>query len=198
MKDIKPIIAKNLAYFRKENGLTQAQLAEKLNYSDKAISRWELGDTLPDINVLYQLCEFYGIDMNTLTGEDVEGAEIERRAQQGKPVVYRVCIALLTMSAVWLAAILAFIYSGMLGGDYSWMAFIAALPISSVVIWFTGLKVPMHFVVKTVNTSFFNWSLILLFYLWFLTVGYNFWALFLIGIPIQAMIILYIWVRKYK
>ena len=63
MKDIKPTIAKNLSFFRKQSGLTQAELAEKLNYSDKAVSRWEHGDTLPDINVLYQLCDFYGIDM---------------------------------------------------------------------------------------------------------------------------------------
>ena len=47
MKDVRPIISKNLTMLRKEKGLTQAELAEKLNYSDKAISRWENGDTLP-------------------------------------------------------------------------------------------------------------------------------------------------------
>ena len=72
MKDIKPIVAANLATLRKENGLTQAELAEKLNYSDKAVSRWEHGDTLPDINVLMQLCEFYGITLNTLVNENAE------------------------------------------------------------------------------------------------------------------------------
>ena len=66
MEDIKLIIAQNIVSLRKKHDLTQAELAEKLNYSDKAVSRWEHGDTLPDINVLYQLCDFYGIDMNTL------------------------------------------------------------------------------------------------------------------------------------
>lgn len=198
MKDVKSIIAKNLAYFRKENGLTQAQLAEKLNYSDKAISRWELGDTLPDINVLCQICEFYGIDMNTLTGEDVEYEASLNERNQGKPVVYKVCIGLLTISVVWLVAILTFIYSGMMGGVYGWMAFIAALPASCLVIGVTGVKVRMNIVVKTVNSSILVWTLILFCFLWFFINGYNFWALFLVGIPIQAMIILYIWVKKYK
>ena len=61
MKDIKSIVSANLSALRKQKGITQAELAEKLNYSDKAISRWEKGDTLPDLNVLGEICEFYGI-----------------------------------------------------------------------------------------------------------------------------------------
>ena len=198
MKDIKPIIAKNLAYFRKENGLTQAQLAEMLNYSDKAISRWELGDTLPDINVLCRICEFYGIDMNTLTGEDVEYTAKINRESPVKPVVYRVCIGLLTISVVWLIAVLVFVYSGMMSGNYEWIAFVAALPLSCLVIWVTGLKVQMNTVVKVVNNSIMVWTFLLFVYLWFLINGYNFWAFFLVGLPVQAMIILYIWVKKYR
>lgn len=198
MKDIKPIIAKNLAYFRKENGLTQAQLAEKLNYSDKAISRWELGDTLPDINVLSQICEFYGIDLNTLTSEEVEYTAGQKKDGPAKPVVYRVCIGLLTISVVWLVAVLVFVYSGMMRGVYEWLAFVAALPLSCLVIWVTGLKVRMNVVVKVVNNSIMVWTFLLFVYLWFLVNGYNFWAFFLVGLPVQAMIILYIWVKKYR
>lgn len=198
MKDIKPIIAKNLAYFRKENGLTQAQLAQMLNYSDKAISRWELGDTLPDINVLCQICEFYGIDLNTLTSEEVEYTAGLKKDGPTKPVVYRVCIGLLTISVVWLVAVLVFVYSGMMGGSYEWIAFVAALPLSCLVIWLTGLKVRMNTVVKVVNNSIMVWTFLLFVYLWFLINGYNFWAFFLVGLPVQAMIILYIWVKKYR
>ena len=82
MTDIKPIIAKNLAHFRKQSGLTQAELAEKLNYSDKAVSRWEHGDTLPDINVLNQLCEFYGLDKMWSDGEPVNMDEILTNSQE--------------------------------------------------------------------------------------------------------------------
>ena len=46
---IKQNFARNLLAYRKARGLTQSQLAEKLNYSDKSISKWERGDVLPDI-----------------------------------------------------------------------------------------------------------------------------------------------------
>ena len=69
-KDINAIIGKNLLKLRKNKKLTQMELAEKFNYSDKAVCRWECGDTLPDINVLSALCAFYGITLNDLTDED--------------------------------------------------------------------------------------------------------------------------------
>ena len=74
--DVKNIVARNLTMLRKNKGMTQAELAEQFNYSDKAVSRWEHGDTLPDINVLHQLCEFYGITMNDLVSEECRIEEI--------------------------------------------------------------------------------------------------------------------------
>jgi tellurite methyltransferase len=55
MENVKEIIAKNLTELRKANKLTQGALAEKLNYSDKAISRWEHAETLPDIETLCKI-----------------------------------------------------------------------------------------------------------------------------------------------
>ena len=57
MKDLKDIIAHNLVRLRQQAGLTQLKLAEKLNYSDKAVSKWEMGESIPDILVLIQLAE---------------------------------------------------------------------------------------------------------------------------------------------
>ena len=57
MKDLHPTISENLVFLRKSNKLTQSQLAERIGYSDKAVSRWETGDALADINVLYELCD---------------------------------------------------------------------------------------------------------------------------------------------
>ena len=68
-KDIKQIIAKNLANLRKNKKITQTELAEQFGYSDKAISKWENGDTLPDIQTLYQLCEFYNVTLDFLVSE---------------------------------------------------------------------------------------------------------------------------------
>ena len=61
MEDWKQIVAGNLAALRKAQGLTQLQLAEQLHYSDKAVSKWERGESMPDLAVMKQLADFYGI-----------------------------------------------------------------------------------------------------------------------------------------
>ena len=63
MNEIKKLIGKNLTELRKKQKLTQAELATKLNYSDKAISKWEHGDALPSIENLMEICNFYGITL---------------------------------------------------------------------------------------------------------------------------------------
>ena len=70
MNDLNFIIAKNLTELRKKNGLTQAELAEKLNYSDKAVSKWEKGESLPGIEVLYKLGELYGVSLDYIAGRE--------------------------------------------------------------------------------------------------------------------------------
>ena len=69
-KNIREIIAKNLANLRKNKKMTQSELAEKFGYSDKAVSKWENGDTLPDVETLYKLCEFYNISLDFLINEE--------------------------------------------------------------------------------------------------------------------------------
>ena len=67
MEDLKIIVGKNLAALRKKKKLTQIELADKFNYSDKAVSKWEQGATLPDLETLCQLCDFYRVTTEVLT-----------------------------------------------------------------------------------------------------------------------------------
>ena len=64
MDDLKTVVGKNLASLRKQAKLTQIELAEKFNYSDKAVSKWEQGATLPDLETLKQLSDFYGVTID--------------------------------------------------------------------------------------------------------------------------------------
>ena len=66
MKNLNEVISSNIVKYRKESGLTQLELAEKLNYSDKAVSKWERGDGLPDIEVLMRMSEIFGVTVNEL------------------------------------------------------------------------------------------------------------------------------------
>ena len=72
MEELKNVIADNLINLRKSNKLTQLELAEKLNYSDKAISKWERGESLPDIIILKQLAEMYGVSVDYILTEHTE------------------------------------------------------------------------------------------------------------------------------
>ena len=71
-EQFKAIVAKNLANYRKINNLTQLDLAEKLSYSDKAISKWERGESLPDLYTLQRIADLYGITINDLAYEKQE------------------------------------------------------------------------------------------------------------------------------
>ncbi len=202
MIDVKPNIAKNLAYFRKKSGITQAELAEKLNYSDKAISRWEHGDTVPDINVLCTICDFYGIDMNTLLSDYVELIELDNteiaEKEEKNSLLYTVCVYVLTVAVVWLLATVVFIYSGVATGNYQWMAFIWALPISCISIMLCAKRLYIHWLIKFINSSILAWTATLAVFLSFLLRGLNIWPLFLIGIPIQTIIVMRYSIKRFK
>ena len=76
-------IGKYIAFKRKEQGLTQKQLAEKLNMSDKSVSKWERGICLPDVSVYLELCKILDISINEfLAGEDIPKETIEQKAEE--------------------------------------------------------------------------------------------------------------------
>lgn len=76
-------IGKYIAGKRKALGLTQKQLAEKLNMSDKSVSKWERGICLPDVTVYLELCKILGISINEfLAGEDIVEGNVEQKAEE--------------------------------------------------------------------------------------------------------------------
>lgn len=186
MKDVKPIIAENLAALRKSRGLTQAELAERLDYSDKAVSRWEHGDTLPDMNVLCELCEFYGITLDYLVHKGDDAEKLPFKAQKRHETKIAMCA--LAVSIVWLLATVIFVYSNIISGSNYWKAFVWAVPISCAVI----LRMTRSYRSNLFSLCFSSgliWSLLAAIYIQFLR--YNIWLIFVIGVP--AQVILYLW-----
>lgn len=70
MEDVRGALAANLAELRKEENLTQAEFAARFNYSDKAVSKWERGDSLPDVVMLKTIADLYGLRVDDLLTED--------------------------------------------------------------------------------------------------------------------------------
>lgn len=186
MENVKETIARNLAELRRAHNLTQSALAEKLNYSDKAISRWEHAETLPDIETLCRICEIYGVSFEYLLSK--ERTEIAPVNTPVKNTGRRVTICLIAICTVWLAALTLFTSLGTLFGVYDWRIFIWAIPASMTVIFVCNLIWWRSRIFYSIILSFVLWTIILAIYLQMLK--YNLWLLFIVGAPIQAIVIL--------
>jgi len=132
--ELKEAIALNIALYRKALSLTQAELAEKLNYSDKAVSKWERAEALPDIFVLKQLADLFGITLDGLAQkpEKDKKVRVQHRAFQAK-----ILIPMLSAGIAWLAATVVFcaltMFDFVIWAD-SWLVFIIAVPVSFVIL----------------------------------------------------------------
>lgn len=197
--DIKENLSINLVRYRKIVGLTQAELAEKLNYSDKAVSKWERGESVPDLYILKQLADFYGIKIDTLISEPKKDKPQLHRNISKKRAIICLCSA----GLVWLVAILCFALLGIIVPTITrtWLAFIYALPISCIIllvltaVWHKKLT-------NTIIISILIWTTLLSIYLslFYLVAAptFNLWMIFLIGIPAQALTIFWFLYRKVK
>lgn len=127
---IKSTVAKNMIELRKSRGLTQSDLAEMLRYSDKSISKWENGDSLPDISVLAELAALYGITLDDLVHENaadkIADKAAEKKEAEGRNRLVILCLA---VSVVFLIASLIFVYLKLRAGIDYWQAFLWALPL---------------------------------------------------------------------
>lgn len=187
-KDIKQIIAKNLANLRKNKKITQTELAEQFGYSDKAISKWENGDTLPDIQTLYQLCEFYNVTLDFLVSEQSFDEKIKYINHLNKRVIINnSLIELLYCSFVWILAVIIYVYLYTFSEINYWQIFIWAIPATTIVmLLFT--KVWKQKLYTFIVRSLFFWTLVTACYVQF--IEYNIWPLFFLMIPIQVALIL--------
>lgn len=193
MENIKEIIAKNLVELRKSRKLTQQELAEKLNYSDKAISRWEHAETLPDIETLCKICDIYGVRFEYLLQKEQPKGNNPYVIKTDVPSrIVTMCIA---VCAVWIAAFVIYMYTSTILGNNRWTVFIWAIPVSCIVCQIYNKIYFMNNAFRCVMVSLAQWSIILAVYLQLL--AQNMWMLFIMGAPIQAVIILTT-ILKYK
>lgn len=189
MQDLKFIIAKNIQKLRQEKGMTQVELAEKLNYSDKTISKWERGESLPDIVVLKNLADLFDVTLDYLVEEVHDEKLITRGMKEKNDVKNRYIITGTSIFMVALMASLIYVILAMIfpKTNYPWLCYVYAVPAALIVwlvfnsIWFNTRK--NFFIV-----SLLVWSLLLALYLTFSMFGYYIWPILLVGIPAQLII----------
>ncbi len=196
------IIGKNITRLRKLFGMTQLELAEKLNYSDKSVSKWEQGNGIPDVRILVQLAELFNVSVDDLVREHKEKPVVPKRERK----IRRIVITLLSVGVCWLVAVACFVLIGVVWNakqeawrEGAWLAFVYAVPASAVVV--TVFSSIWHWKwTRVAAVSVLIWTLLACIYLtlWVCQV-YDMWLIFLIGVPLQVLALIYfLWRKKAK
>ncbi len=195
----------NIVSYRKRYHMTQAELAEKLNYTDKAVSKWERGESMPDVVTLVQLAELFGVTVNELLVDPNELPETTGAMEKAMEKVVQKTLKrkadkriILSLSSllVWFVALLLFVVISSLDVPKSWVAFIYAVPVNAVVL--LSLRSAWHdFRWNQFLVSAIMWGGILSVYITLLVFAqWDMWKLFLLGVPGQAAILL--WFRMFR
>lgn len=188
MKNIRQNLAKNLIELRKLNKLTQAELAEKLNYSDKAISKWEHGESLPDVEVLCQIAELYGVSIDYLVSSDHDETTEKYKISKERANNNKTIITWLSIFSAVLLAFLGYFFILNVRGNSEWIIFIWMVPLCLVIalvfncIWGKSK-------VRYILLSCLMWSLFTALALQLRQYPYV-WFIYCLGIPGEIIILL--------
>ena len=193
MENVKENIKNNLIFLRKERKLTQRGLAEYLNYSDKAVSRWELGESLPDIDVLITLCKFYGVEFDWLIKKH---ANLISPTAKNINLSIRILIAMMIAVACFAIATIVFVYCKIATANNVWITFVWSTTISIFLVLLCSLKW-WDQLVSFLFATFGLWSLLTSIFLQTLP-SVNIWPIYLVGIPLQVLLVLVYILNKKK
>lgn len=200
-------IGSNIASYRKKNGLTQAGLAERLNYSDKAVSKWERGESVPDVITLVQLAEQLDISVNDLLSDPNElpgnpGSLEKAMSQVSEKALRRKAnknvILGLSSLLCWFVALFFYVVLSSFDETESFSLIFFAYAIPSNAIVLLSLRSAWHdFRWNKALISIIVWGSLLSLYITFYVIwGVHIWKLFLLGIPGQFAI--FLWFRLFR
>jgi transcriptional regulator with XRE-family HTH domain len=202
---LKVQIGANIAAQRRRCGLTQAGLAEKLNYSDKAVSKWERGESIPDVLTMIQLAQHFGVTVDELLGDSEENNRAVSRAKHINPLSpemerkreeNRRIIQMLSSLLVWGIALLVYIVLSSVNLPRTWVTFVYAIPINAIVLLVLR-SAWRKFNRNELLISAIVWGCLLSIHMTLLVYAeVNVWKVYMLGILGQAVISL--WFRMLR
>lgn len=200
MEDMKQIIAKNIATLRQASGMTQLELAEKLNYTDKAISKWERGDSIPDVTVLKLIADLFGVSLDYLLEADHDAMAPEPQSEEapaGHKKRNHKVITTLSILIVWFVATVCYVAMDMAIPERlaNWLPFVWAVPLTMIV-WLVFNSIWFNRRLNYGIISMLMWTALITGVLTVAAFGYWPWKLFYLGVPGQIAI--FVWSRFQK
>ena len=205
-EQLKTQLGANIVAYRKRSGLTQAKLAGLLNYSDKAVSKWERGESVPDVLTLVQLAELFDTTVDELlrdpdeipanTGGPIEHAMEKAVEKTLKRKANKRVILGLSSLLVWFVALFVFVVVSSMDIPRSWIAFLYAIPADAIV-QLSLRSAWGDFRWNKALISILMWGGLMSLYASLkLFVHVDIWKLFLLGVPGQLAVLL--WFRMYR
>ena len=193
MDELRANFAANLISLRQKAGLTQAELAERIHYSDKSVSKWERAEAVPDAAVLKSLSGIFGVTVDYLL-DSHDRWESEETKRKNSVVINKKAVAGVAFLGVWTLSALLFVIFWILGQVY-WVILLMAVPISLVALLvmntlFNGRRFNKWIVAALVLAGF----LVLAFFLR----EYRPWQLAVVWVPAELLVLLGYRIRKSK
>ena len=169
------------------------EVAEKIHYSDKSVSKWESGNGIPDVYTLLQLSRLYGVSINAFLGEEVEVKKTR------KSFGLQILIMLLSSGIVWLVAIFSFALLQILKPDGIWWLLYLYAVLANAIVMLVYAALWKHRIINFLSVTTIIWMALVCCYLTIrLLVGDapGLWCLFLVGVPLQSLEILWAFFRS--
>ena len=186
-------IGKNIMRLRRMANMTQLELAEKINYSDKSVSKWEQGNGIPDVRILVQLADLFNVTVDDLVREHTETAVMPKKTR----LLRRIVTMVLSVGLCWLVAVVCFVFIG-IGApavEDIWLAFVYAVPASAIVTLVFACVWKYRWV-RIVSITVLIWTVLACIHLTALACGVDTSAIpvayvYLIGVPLQVLAVLF-------
>lgn len=196
LEDLKLIVASKLIKLRQNAGMTQAELGEKLNYSDKTVSKWERGESLPDAFVLMQIAELFDTTVDGLLSEQEPWQDPVRKEREqekaNQPKFSSTVVTMVAVAGIWTMAVLLFVVAWVAFNSPEWLIFATAVPITLVTI----------LVLNSVwNKGRHNMIIVMLLVACVVTLVYLYllpfhpWQIFLVLAPAEVLVVLCFHIR---
>lgn len=181
-------IGENIARLRRLSNMTQSELAEKINYSDKSVSKWEQGNGIPDVRILLQLAELFNVSVDDLVREHKEAPVMPKKTRLRR----RIIISLLSVGLCWLVAVVAFVFIGIIWPDVPnmWLAFVYAVPASAIVVLVFSCIWHYRWV-RIAAITVLIWLTLTCIYLTAHVCGAEIGLIYFIGVPLQILALIF-------
>ena len=199
MSDIKQIVAKNILALRTKNHITQLELGEKLNYSDKAISKWERGESIPDVTVLKAIGEIFGVSVDYLLYEHDEN-EKKQETYQADIIDIEInhkVIAMIAIVGIWTLALLVYLILWWTTKLSVWSVFLYTVPLSLIVLLVFNCIWSKRKIFNFWIISGLVWSILIVVCVCIrVFADFSIWQLLSLGVPAEILIALSFMIRK--